>query len=512
MNMLFGSAYSEVQENGEISGEEAVKLLRKGVELRKMKIAGNLELRGETFTQPVIVEECHIAGDLLSDYEDATSRPTTFEKAVSFKSTIIIGETRFHAAQFIEEADFDKTQFSGYTAFNRANFRKTVRFEAKFSGPYAHFLDTKFRSYAHFSNAIFSGYAQFQNAEFSRDAYFYKSQFFMNATFQETLFSERAHFENTHFSQHAAFDRAKFSGGAVFSETQFLEAATFGSTNFGSASFFKVQFSRGAFFSNATFKETVNFSASHFEEVLDLYNANFQDNLKLVDCKISLVTFHGVAINKELVSLNLSQVEDKVVQRVDKGKGKQCVKICKFKHNIRESPFQMPCSSPMYYCKETSGVTKQYLFLSNLFKTKGQFDDADKAYYKYRTLERTLMMSQWSKFVSWLIDLICGYGTKPWNAIITGVVIMVAFTVVYMFPHAISSDHKNEAQMNGSWLRRFMHRGWSALYFSVNTFTTVGTGDYYPNGKYRFVSMVEGCLGYLIMALFLVTMTAQMLR
>ena len=51
-----------------------------------------------------------------------------------------------------------------------------------------------------------------------------------------------------------------------------------------------------------------------------------------------------------------------------------------------------------------------------------------------------------------------------------------------------------------------------ALYFSMVTFTTVGFGDWYPVGRCRVLVMIEGLVGWLTLALFLVTLANVMIR
>ena len=55
-----------------------------------------------------------------------------------------------------------------------------------------------------------------------------------------------------------------------------------------------------------------------------------------------------------------------------------------------------------------------------------------------------------------------------------------------------------------------MHYDW--YYFSVATFTTVGYGDLQPRGGFKVAAMVEGFLGWMTMALFLVTLGNVWLR
>ena len=63
-----------------------------------------------------------------------------------------------------------------------------------------------------------------------------------------------------------------------------------------------------------------------------------------------------------------------------------------------------------------------------------------------------------------------------------------------------------------------------SLYFSVTTFTTLGYGDWYPTeqplihlgkiklGSVRTLAMLQGLLGWLLLALFLVTLGKVWIR
>jgi len=51
-----------------------------------------------------------------------------------------------------------------------------------------------------------------------------------------------------------------------------------------------------------------------------------------------------------------------------------------------------------------------------------------------------------------------------------------------------------------------------AFYFSVTTFTTLSYGDWYPKNYYRVLAVIEGLLGWLTLALFLVTLANVMIR
>ena len=53
---------------------------------------------------------------------------------------------------------------------------------------------------------------------------------------------------------------------------------------------------------------------------------------------------------------------------------------------------------------------------------------------------------------------------------------------------------------------------WHAFYLSVNTFTTVGTGDIFATRLFRVLVLVEGALGWFMLGLFIVVFSEKFLR
>jgi hypothetical protein len=127
-----------------------------------------------------------------------------------------------------------------------------------------------------------------------------------------------------------------------------------------------------------------------------------------------------------------------------------------------------------------------------------QFDVADEVYYQYRFRSQTGLGDMF-------MLVTCGYGVNPLHTIGLGVAIIMLFSLIYW---------------RGNGIRRLKEIGgddnrvsfWDALYFSMVTFTTVGFGDWYPVDRYRVLVMIEGFVGWLTLALFLVTLANVMIR
>ncbi len=136
-----------------------------------------------------------------------------------------------------------------------------------------------------------------------------------------------------------------------------------------------------------------------------------------------------------------------------------------------------------------------------------QFNDADDTTYQYRRQSQANKEWSFSKLGDIFIWLSCGYGVKPWRTAAWAVAIVLIFTPFYFWRGGIKRlKENNEDEKQDMSL-------YDAFYFSMTTFTTLGYGDLYPADRYRMVAvMIEGLLGWLILALFLVTLANVMIR
>jgi hypothetical protein len=153
------------------------------------------------------------------------------------------------------------------------------------------------------------------------------------------------------------------------------------------------------------------------------------------------------------------------------------------------------------------------------------------------------------RVVDCLFGLTCGYGVRPFYALRAGLVLIIFFTMFYfigclLFPHKrylvyqqkkeddnyeklanilvsqenVSKNKIDELQKllqnpQGDLSKEPIHyKLYNCFYFSVTTFTTVGYGDLHPQGGFKVAAMIEGFLGWMTMALFLVTLGNVWLR
>jgi len=320
----------------------------------------------------------------------------------------------------------------------------------------------------------FNKEVSFFMSKFNEGVNFYKAEFAKQVNFTTTEFNNGAGFCQTRFDKDVDFERARFSS-SYFAGTWFAGDTDLSSAVFdGNAVFDGARFDGEANFRSAEFNKEAVFSHVGFNKGADLRDATF-------GAKISFVS-----TTLETMKIDWKQIKGVV-----------------WDNDTRTSTRKLAYDEQFY------------IFLIKTFKEHGQFRDADEAYYDYRSRTRKFKKCYDPTRVIEVIflDLSCGYGVKPFRALLFGMAIILIFSGLYYQFEAI----KNRGKLDS--IPKFK----DALYFSVNTFTRVGHGDWYPTEeflwvwkikicRFRTLAMLEGLLGWLILALFLITLGKVWIR
>jgi hypothetical protein len=300
---------------------------------------------------------------------------------------------------------------------------------------------------------------------------FWKATFNGETNFVIASFKEKADFVDVSFNGEADFGSATFNGGADFKNASFKERADFWTATFnGETDFRSVTFNGGAYFENATFNGGAYFGNARLKEVI-FNNARFSE---IVDLRLTRYS--------EL-QISWSQLEGRL------------------------DDFSLQ--------EDIDSWQGAYLRLIKNFKNIGDNKSADDAYYHYQYTKYVFCSSLWEKTKWWFgylfIGLTCGYGVIPWRAIATAGGLIAIFTLCVYFPFSKqgSLEHQGEEDITKQeWYQRL----YNCFYFSVIIFTTVGLGDIKPKGGFKAWATIEGILGWLTMALFLVTLANVWMR
>ncbi len=399
----------------------------------------------------------------------------SFDKA-SFLGMADLANTSFQNSSFSEAsfsgpAVFDGARFLGRVSFEDAVFRQDASFnDALFVGV-ADFNYTDFDSYTYFSGAQFLQEALFSDVDFSGALDFSASSFAGSANFFQSRFNT-ASFSNTIFSGPAQFGLAKFSGLSSFGEAVFA----------GEAGFNMARFSDAAYFSGAEFQKDAFFGLIKFQDIASFLGARFDGDLNFKGGSISTLLFEKAALDTHS-RINLNDTD-----------------FARFKAHWSEITDHMVWDPGAY------------LALISNYHSLGWSEDEDSCYYQYRKLDQSQKRWGVSKAIDVASWLSCGYGVRPDYAVVWTLLTILAFALVFWKGDGIRRSAKplHEPAKQDGVPDHVTFR--NALFFSTMIFLSQGPIDFLPVGRHRYNVILEGILGWLLLALFLVTLGRVMIR
>ncbi|KKL95497.1 hypothetical protein LCGC14_1853980, partial [marine sediment metagenome] len=411
----------------------------------------------------------------------------TFNGGADFKNASFNDEAYYYSAIFNGEADFEETTFNGKAAFGRAAFNGKADFwSATFNGE-ANLEDVSFKEKVDFRRAAFNGKTDFRSVSFNGEADFEDASFKERAEFGITIFNDKVNFWKATFNGETDFRSASFNGEAYFLDTSFKEKAYFGSASFkGESHFRNASFKGRADFWSVTFNGETDFRSTSFNGEADFGKATFNGGVYFRNARLKEVIFNNARFS-EIVDLRLTRYSELQIS------------WSQLEGRLDDLSLQEDIDS-------WQGV---YLRLIKNFKNIGYNKSADDAYYHYRYTKYVFCSSLWEKTKWWFgylfMGLTCGYGVIPWRAIATAGGLIAIFTLCVYFPFSKQGSLEYQGKEDitkQEWYRRL----YNCFYFSVIIFTTVGLGDIKPKGGFKAWATIEGILGWLTMALFLVTL------
>ena len=533
-------------ENAIITGDLDFHIKENQVDIDNTPLSRRLqyELKDEGIEKAFLVstsiniENCQLEGNLKAGYDDDNFKSfVIFEKSVSFDYSTVMKKASFSKVRFNGEAYFWIATFNGGADFGSASFSGEAYFRsASFNGE-ADFLDASFKERADFGiatfndkgdfwSATFNGEADFEGASFKERVDLGRATFYDEADFEGASFKEKVDFVDASFKENANFEGASFNGKADFGITTFNGMGDFWEATFNSeADFVIASFNGGADFVDVTFKEKADLGSAIFNGVADFKNASFNGGADFWEA-----TFNGETDFKSATFNDGAYFENASFNGVADFRNASLKEV--IFNNARFSEIvdlrltrysELQISWPqlegrlddLSLQEDIDSWQGAYLKLIKNFKNIGDNKSADDTYYHYRYTKYVFCNSLWEKTKWWFgylfMGLTCGYGVIPWRAIATAGGLIAIFTLCVYFPFSKqgSLEHQGKEDITKQeWYRRL----YNCFYFSVIIFTTVGLGDIKPKGGFKAWATIEGILGWLTMALFLVTLANVWMR
>lgn len=146
---------------------------------------------------------------------------------------------------------------------------------------------------------------------------------------------------------------------------------------------------------------------------------------------------------------------------------------------------------------------ESYRDLKQYFLSSGRYNDASWASFKEKSMERLLFRKNkdLNYFPSLLMNILCGYGEKPYRIVLSAILTIFIFAFLYFSFNAVESTSAPGARLTWS----------DYIYYSTITYTTVGYGDFIPKplGLFRLLAACEAFLGVFLTGLFIFTLARK---
>jgi len=156
------------------------------------------------------------------------------------------------------------------------------------------------------------------------------------------------------------------------------------------------------------------------------------------------------------------------------------------------------------------GAEESYRNAKIAYAQAGAYEDSGIMYYQEMVMKRMSMDKRsFRRFIHYLYDLLCGYGEKPRNVIISCTVIIFAFAFIYFFSNGLVYSINQEIfdMSDGILIKAF-----NSFYFSVMTFATMGYGEFEPRLFIKPFIMLEALLGIFMIVLFVMVFGRKMMQ
>ncbi len=353
-----------------------------------------------------------------------------------------------------------------------------------------------------YEHKIVASEIRITNSQFEGDLRFSGSRFDRPINFSGTTFLRNVNFTNSQCVKTAIFSRAQFLGYADFYGTEFKDLLDFdGSIFYKSASFNNTEFNIYSDFSGVIFKGYVffkdavirgytYFTGSQFEDCASFYRAEFYQETRFDDAKFlryanfnesrfkDYTYFSGVKFEGPL-SLNKTKIPDWII-------------------DWRSVDVHLVYNEAAY------------LALMQRFWASGDFNAYDDCYYQYRWKKQSLEPIGASKAYDTLAWATCGYGIRPQHTFAFGFVLIILFGLVFWRANLVQRLPVSQSthQKKKSWFSALEE----SIYFSIMMFMTRPPYGLHPMERWRYLIILEYILGWLLMALFLVTLGGLMIR
>jgi hypothetical protein len=378
----------------------------------------------------------------------------TFEGPVRFRDALlihpVIDRSEFRAEVAFEHCTLDRPRFGPKTTFGAGlDLRGSTLARAIFRGLVV-------RGAFRLDNAHLRGQAYASDCTFEGRVRAWETQFGGWMKFERCTFEDDADFRSFHADEGFVLDHCTFA--------------------------------RAALFRGATCTKKWDATDSHFHGLLDLSKAKLHD----------FVYLEGIGQGDGQRFAFHNALAERLLIRTDQ------------LHGRLDSEARGDHARAM----------QEYGLLKRAFEGLHRYEHEDWAFYRFKVNQRRCSRRSWrrpwtklAQFFDWLLlDVGCGYGTNPLRAVRAALVIMLAFSLIYIAGAEALPVETWPFPGRGD-AAYFPNRVLVGLLTSVSVFTSgFGTIRDAARGWMNIPLIVESLLGTLLWGLFIVAFSRKVIR
>ncbi|WP_406696002.1 hypothetical protein V5E97_33905 [Singulisphaera sp. Ch08] len=285
-------------------------------------------------------------------------------------------------------------------------------------------------------------------------------------------------------------------------------------------------------FWDAQFQGWVELKRSEFVEEVDFRSIHVAEGFVISGCQFrSNVLFRGAAIQKKwqadssrfekMLDFSKAKLHDFVyLEGIEQGESQRFAFTNALAERILIRPEQIVGRLASEEAGDHLQAMQEYGLLKRIFEGLHRYEEEDWAFYRFKVNQRLCKSRSWrnpwtklSGMADWLLlDHGCGYGTNPFRAVRTALVIIIGFALVYALNVQslhIEDGHEPFAGDKGTLANRLM----IGTLTSVSAFTS-GFGDIRgaATGWINLPLIAESLMGTLLWGLFIVAFSRKVIR
>ena len=439
--------------------------VRRPLDLEDVRFTGEAFLPRVVFLAPVRVQGSAFEGGLSLQgarfHGPAAFGATRVERQANLKGAAFLAGADFTDGGFLGVGSFIDTRFEGESIFQRVRFRSGAYFEgARFGAP------------ADFRSAVFGDVASFKETEWS-DVSFAGARFWGRILFWEAVFAGTARFDKARAERQVSFDHARFDGPASFADFIFADPAVFSG----------IRAREDIVFAGAYFRKDADFRGGTFSGELNLAG-RIQKGLDLRRIRSSTVTL--LATDPAQVTFGDSAILYLQEARWDE-----------LRFRWSELRGRLAAADP----GSLDDLEPVYADLGAQLRRQGRFRDAEACLVEWMDLRRRHL--GWTDPARWGLELFgrsTRYGTDPGRFAGAAVSAVLLFGLLYRLGRG------GLAPVSGSARASLV----DCILFSLQAFVRGCHPDWRPTGVLRFLANLQVLLGWIGLALLVVTLLSPL--